>query len=688
MAFKNILQPDLFASNDDPIVRPERPRPPTPPAVPTRRELPNPAGWARPEIPHLNGERRIILNCETTGLKWWADDLPIGWAYLLPESGRSGYLGVRHAGGNLPIEQVHAFLRDLRNLHIDNHNTRFDLHMSRVDDVDLIDGTGNTFGDSGHYAALLDDNRRRFKLDEICYDLLGWDVRTDGLGPIPEEIQNEGQFQTLHAARVAPYALRNVRQVQALIDHFDPLIGAEDLGRVLALEQEIIPVVVEFEKNGVHLDMELLHRWRRDAQTRIDDALMLIYRSTGLLISSPDSNKDISALFRKLGIPITNLTENGNPSFTDAYLKTLDKEPCIHALREAGQHAGLMSFLNKYAATARASDGWMRYNLHQLKAVKDSNGPSGDDTAGTISGRFSATGDKQSKYMRPDQNGTGGFNPQQAVAVEKQVERGWCKDFVLRKLFIPGKDEECFFAADMMQVEYRLFAHYANVADAFHDKARYKMINGKLVWIAGPLADFHALVAELLNNPKLNRKLVKNVNFAMIYGAGLIKFALMIGSITEAMFKAFNERLSRKDWSVFKEPALAEAEAVREEYLEMFPDVKPLLDKAKSLAENRGYVHDFLGRRARLLSRFHSALNRIIQGGAATVNKMHLVEQFKLRHTHGFVMRLTVHDEIGGGLKDRRSAYAIKKSLNRQIYPFRAPILWDAHTGANWAECK
>jgi hypothetical protein len=90
--------------------------------------------------PCLNGEKRIILNAETTGLEVVGGDLPIGWSYILPESGRRGYLPMRHKrGANLPVEQVHDWLRRLRGMHVDNINTKFDLHMSRADDVDLVD---------------------------------------------------------------------------------------------------------------------------------------------------------------------------------------------------------------------------------------------------------------------------------------------------------------------------------------------------------------------------------------------------------------------------------------------------------------------------------------------------------------------------------------------------------------------
>ena len=684
-----MLQPDLFG--DDNARAPKKPKgkrlsfqPQTPRPVDISSHA-KPHAWAPDPIPTLNGERRIILNCETNGFQWWRDHRPIGWAYWLPESGRHGYLPIRHVEGNLPVERVHDFLRDVRGMHVENHNTRFDLHQSREDGVDLIENTGNTFGDTMHYAALLDDNRRRFKLDELSKDLLDWDASTDPLGPLPAGVESEGDWHRLPSWGVKPYALRNVEQVLRLLEHFEPQIEEEALGRVLAVEQQIIPIVVEIEKNGVHLDMELLHAWQRDARTALEDRLSLVQRTTGVKIESFDSSKALEAVFRHQGLPMA-YTEpsprfpNGQPSFTAAVLRAHKGNELVRAITEGGQLADLLSkYLDKYARTARASDGWMRHNLHQLKAVRDADS---GDTVGTISGRFSAAGDRLSATMRPDQLGTGGYNPQQAVAVEKQLERGFCPDYVVRKLF------KLNFAADMMQVEYRLFAHYAKMAGAFHARPLQKMIGGKPVWVQGPLADFHALVAELLNNPLLNRKLVKNINFAMIYGAGLIKFALMLGYITDEQFKRFSDRLSMRDFSVLRDPALAAAADVRAKYLAMFPAVKPLLDLASETSKTRGYICDYLGRRARIESKHHSALNRVIQGGAATYNKEVMIEVYKQRKWLGLRMEITMHDELAGNLADPRTVGNVKRVLNHQYHKFDAPILWDAKTGDNWAACK
>lgn len=639
---------------------------------------PAPSDYVVPEIPELNGEKVIRLNAETTGVEWWGEDKAIGWAYFLPESGRKGYLPIRHEqGGNLPVERVNQFLSDIKNCQVDNTNTKFDLHIAMRDGVDLREH-GNTFGDAAHFAALLDDNRRRFNLDQLSKDILGWDVSGD---KIPAEITTEAEFKYLHPNRVAPYAIRNVEQVAQLIDVFMPQIEEEKLERVLNLEQQVIPAVVEMEENGTLLDMEMLHEYSTRCDAEYNDLMWSIKKTTGLDLESPDSPKGLEQLFAKLNLPITHRTLGGRPSFTAAALAEHAHVPEIAHIIRAGQLADLDSkYLRKYKNAARG-DGWLRFNLHQLRYGKGD-----DDKVGAVSGRFSASGDSH-----------GGYNPQQVVAVEKQLERNWLAEYVLRRLFIPSKGG-VFMAADMKQIEYRIFAHYANDPQIL------------AAYAADPDADFHAVVMKLLHRvaPHLNRKLVKNVNFAKIYGAGLIKFAFMLGLISVLDYEELSERLARHDWSALEDYRLDAAREIDDAYNEMFPQVKPLLRRASHIAtppgshdcnwkcekffeqgyEHRGYVCDLIGRRARLTGRFHSALNRIIQGGAASINKMALVAVYEARKSLDFIMRLTVHDELAGDLMNPGKLGALTALLNHQRFPLKVPVLWDVKTGPNWAACK
>lgn len=613
-------------------------------------------------IPELHGETEVILNAETTGLRWWATDRPIGWAYCLPRSGRQGYLPVRHASGeNLPLERVRAWLRSLHNVCVTNVNTKFDLHMTRVDDVDLVENTGNIFDDVAFHAALLDDNRQRFNLDALSLEWLAWDVTKDGLGQLPPGLQNEGQFKDLSPEKVAPYAIRNVLQVRDLAAAMRPHLAQQGLLEVLDLERAVLPIVVEMEKNGTYIDLDLLAQWREQIEVDLEDVHRRIFQTTGLRVN-PKAPTDMAKLFEALHLPVESWTPTGKPSFTHGVLRAVD-HPVIKDVLEAKQLLDLKSkYTDKYANAARA-DGWLRFNLHQLRFNTDES----DHRVGTVSGRFSAAGDK-----------FGGYNPQQVVAVEKQLERGFCPKYVVRRLFRPAAGAT-WCSADARQIEYRLFAHYANDPQILAAYAK------------DPLMDYHKVVQDLLLplNPNLNRKRTKNTNFAKIYAAGLLKFALMLDVITEREFNdVLARRFTRREDQLRYLPKLQPALDVMNAYDQMFPRVAPLIQRAADTAKQRGYVRTLLGRRARLVDRFHSALNRVIQGGAADINKRVLVEVYKQRKALGLTFRLTVHDELDTDIPDASVVPQLQAILDTQYYDLRVPILWDIGTGANWAEAK
>jgi hypothetical protein len=270
-------------------------------------------------------------------------------------------------------------------------------------------------------------------------------------------------------------------------------------------------------------------------------------------ITSPDSPSELERSSRSAGCRSSGYTARAAPSFTAPTSRRWTDPVREGAASRPATSPDLKSmYLDKYAdAAVPKVDGWLRHNLHQLRY--------GPATSESKKGTVSAAGSARGGIFRP--TGSGGYNPQQVVAVEKQLERGWNPDYVVRRLIVPGPGEVCLYAADMMQVEYRLFAHYANDPNILE------------VYRNNPLADYHKVVMELLHRvaPHLNRKLVKNVNFAKIYGAGLVKFALMIGSITEQQFIEFSERLQMKDWSVMGHPALAEAKKLNDDYNRMFP---------------------------------------------------------------------------------------------------------------------
>lgn len=627
------------------------------------------AKWQPTAPPSLAGHTDIRIDFETTGLKWWDGDRPIGVAYHLPATGESGYLPYGHkGGGNLGKEQVIDWLRhEVRGKHIVNSKTNFDVHMARVEGVDLVE-QGNTFSDVAFYAALLDDHRNRFSQEILVRDFLADKVLPpDLIGKVKETHGfklDPAKFSEYPAGLIAIRAIDDVRTVSLLHDVMYPQLVEQDLLRVLDIENQILPVSCEMEWNGAPLDMELLERYDRESQKDLEDALHRIYKRTGISLGTPDKREDLFRLFAQLNIPVPVDPEDGSKTFADAFLRGIPHE-VIPDLREAKQLASVRSkFIVKYKNTVDRN-GILRYALHQLRTDKG-----GEDSGkGTVSGRFS------SAELAPG----AGVNIQQVPAVGKQ-KKSLISKYIIRKLMRPADPKAQWLAADASQIEYRLFAHYANSETLIK------------AYVDNPLTDYHDLVGTLIKKvagKELVREHTKGVNFAQVYGAGIDKMASQLGV----------ERFV--------------AEELAGIYHGMFPEVKPLLQKASQVAKpccdercywrnsgdlidprcrqrHRGYVTTYLGRRARFgrTDRHYSALNRVIQGTAADINKRVLIEVYKQRRDLELTMRFTVHDELDSELHNPSKLAQVSEVLNTQYYPFRVPILWKIGTGANWMEAK
>lgn len=617
--------------------------------------------WVPEAPPSLAGIRDVELDCETTGLKWWEDDRPIGIALRTP-NGRCQYLPWGHrGGGNLDEAVVRRWAQtELRGKRITNLNTRFDIHMMRAWGVDL-EAQGNEVSDVGHYAALLDDHRQSFSLESIAQDYLGVGKVNDGM--------DKTRMAYYHAGRVAAYAEQDVRLVGELKAKMWPLLDEQDLQRVRALEDKVIYVVCEMEKNGAIIDMELLERWILQSEGDLVRCLLEIHKLTGFNIN-PASSQDRARLFQKLNLPIAH-TDKGAPSFTDEVLKTID-HPVIGLLRRASKLTSLRSkYLLKYKK-AVDSKGILRYSLHQLRAQKSDMDSAGE--SGTVSGRFS------SSSVTNDV----GANIQQVMKAAKQrVSFGFGEDdethddeiFIVRKLHKPGSG--LFLSADAMQIEYRLFAGYAKSPRVLE---AYKQ---------DPLMSFHKFVWGMLKpfKPDLTYRRTKDCNFAKIYGAGLTKLAEMLEFITHEEAESL-----RKTKAGRMHPKLAQALAVDTIYNREMPEVPVLLREASTLAERRGYVHTLLGRRMRFTDKYarvHKAFNGVVQGGAADIMKQKLVELHDARKDTGLLLRYTVHDEVDGDVPDESAAKRVGDILNHQSFPeLPVPILWEVATGPTWKDCK
>lgn len=680
------------------------------------------ADWRAPEPPCLDGMDEVFLDLETTGLRWWAGDLPIGAGIWTPD-GQKRYLPWGHRGGqNLDEATVKRWAeRELRGKRIVNIRTKFDLHMFRAWGVDL-EAQGCTFGDVAHYAALLDDHRKMFNQADLAREMLEGKLIPPGAGKVTTSHGYEldpRHFADYPAGLVAPRAESDVEIVHLLQKVMWPQMTEQGLHKVRAIEDAVIPVVVEMEHNGAPIDVETLDRWCKETEQVVDNAMWEIRQSTGCDLASPNKREDVRRLFQVLGLEPPLDPETSEFSIADELLARY-QHPQIQKLRLATQVLSLRSkFLLKYQRSV-IRDGILRYELHQLPYQKEQ-GEDGGGGGGAVSGRFSSAAPSKDE----------GANIQQVFGVKKQQGDkdkatgeylGFTRHWPIKNLFLPDRrthKNAVWLKADASQFQFRLFAHYANSASIIaayqrdidwreiDARAEAKLAAGLPLTKDDKLTDYHEVVQELVSTVKeLGRTHTKNVNFAQVFGAGPRKMAAQLG-VPADQIPGRNEPLDSGG------PLFLEVLAISETYHAMFPEVKPLLALTGHLAmpehktgdhgcgracrafhrqgyTHRGWVRTFLGRRARFgpHDRHYSALNRVIQGTEGDINKRVLIEVHNLRHELGLTPRFTVHDELDADLHDPKNTKRVKEVLNTQYYDFRVPILWELGIGPSWGEAK
>jgi DNA polymerase-1 len=517
----------------------------------------------------------------------------------------------------------------LRGKHLIGLNIRFDIHMLREWGVDL-EAQGCTAHDVGHAAALLDDHRRAFSLDALAQDVLG-----EGKVELPF---GKDRMATVNAYHVTEYARADAGHPLRIDGIQQPAMALEGLETVAALEDDVIWAVCAMEAAGAPLDVPKLERWDVETKQEVDAVRTRIHRELGWY-PNPKQNDDLERLFRERRIPNPARTATGKSSFTEDVMNAAaERDPVVGHVRHLNHVLGLRSRYIVPYLEAVGSDGIIRYGLNQLRS----------DEGGTISGRFSSS--------KPTREKDSGINAQQVMSVEKQMETyvDFGGRWVVRELFVPGSG--LFYASDADQIEYRVFAHFANSAAIL---ARYA---------ADPGTDFHNVVLEMIqeHKPDFKRKPAKFVNFAKLFGAGIGRVAAMTGT-----------------------SKVAAADLVRT-YDRAFPEADQMLKLAMRTAERRGYVRTFLGRRARFpnADRIYKALNSVVQGTAADLMKLKLVALHRTRRATGFLLRLTVHDEVTGDVPNVEAAARVDAVLNEQSIDLRVPITWGSKTGPHWAACK
>ncbi len=376
--------------------------------------------------------------------------------------------------------------------------------------------------------------------------------------------------------------------VMASQAHFEDTDALSSFNEILTLENKLVRIIVEMERNGIVLDKELMVQFDQQLQQDIKQIEQSIYSDVGheFNIGSPKQVGEV--LFEEKGLPVVKKTKSGSYSTDERTLNTLaDADPVVMKILKYREFTKLLStYVKPLPSLVNHETGRIHAVFNQM---------------GAITGRFSSQ------------------NPNM-----QNIPVGETAGLVMRDAF--KSDEGSYLVAlDYSQQELRLLAELSeeeNMLKAFSD--------GK---------DIHAVAAaEIFGIPieevdKEKRRIGKTINFGIVYG--ISPFGL-----------ADRLKISQKEAKDYIEKYFDRYPKVRKFYDQLITSAKKDGFVATIFGRRRhsGDLHsrNYVLRQATE----REVMNYPLQGSAADLIKQAMIEVAYVLPKHKAKMLLQVHDEL------------------------------------------
>ncbi len=536
----------------------------------------------------LRAAGSFAFDTETTHLDPMRADL-VGLSFAAAP-GQAWYIPVGHREGDqLPLEsalvQVKALMEDPE-LAKCAHNANFDLMMLANYGINAR----NVNFDTMIAAHLLSKSNNSLGLKQLALDLLGVEMT-----PITDLIgrgARQKTFDQVPIADAAPYAAADAdltARLQPILRH---QIEPQGLGPLLSdLELPLTPILVAMQRQGIKLDVGLLHEMARDLNGQMQQAELELYDTIGhtVNINSPQQLSDL--LFQELGLPKTKRTKTGYSTDANSLEGLKAYHPVVDKILEYRQIAKLKStYVDALPEMINPHTGRIHTSYNQV---------------GSATGRMSSS----------DPN-------LQNIPIRTEVGRQ------IRKAFIAeAAPDWVLFSADYSQIELRVLAHLSRdpaLLEAFR--------RGE---------DIHASTASLMNDVPINeinseqRRIAKVLNFGVIYGLSAHGISQQTG-------------FSREEGARFIETYFNQYPGISA-YLEEVKTQTRQTQYVETLLGRRRYVPEINAANFNVRAAAERmAINMPVQGTAADIMKLAMLRvhdrlnREKLRAR----MLLQVHDEL------------------------------------------
>lgn len=582
----------------------------------TRKEL----------IALLLGQERISFDTETTGTDANLADL-VGLSFSI-KAGTGYYIPVpaERATAQLIVEEFRPVWESDNIVKI-GQNIKYDMLVLKWYGVSVKGVLFDTM--LAHY---LIDPDTRHGMDVLSENYLNYSPIsiTKLIGP---KGKAQGTMRDVPVEQVVDYASEDADVTLQLADKFRPMLkdlNAEKLAT--EVENPLIYVLADIEKEGVRIDMDTLINYSKELEIDIRRFEQSVYDKCGIKFNLASPKQLGEVLFDKLCLdPKAKKTKTGQyQTGEDVLMALASKSDIVQDILDFRQLQKLKStYVDALPLLVNPKTGRVHTSYNQAVAA---------------TGRLSSN------------------NPNlQNIPI--RTERGR----EVRKAFIPRDEDHILLSADYSQIELRI------IADISKEENMLEAFNKGIDIHTATAAKVYGIAIEKVDATQ--RRNAKAVNFGIIYGQSAFGLSQNLG-------------IPRKEAAEIIEQYFAQYPGIKK-YMSDTMNFARENGYVETILGRRRYLRD-INSANQTVRGFaeRNAINAPIQGSAADMIKVAMINIHKDIQAQGLKSKMTmqVHDELVFDVL-KTEVEAMKSIISHRMktaIPTTVPIEVEIGQGENW----
>lgn len=583
-------------------------------------------------ISKLKDVGEFALDTETTDLNPIDAEL-VGISISYKEK-EAYYIPVGHTDrkSNLNLDFVIQNMKDIledENIKKIGHNIKYDLQVLRRYDIEIK----GIYFDTMLASYLLNPSFRQHNLNYLALEHL--DHKMIPISDLIGSGKKQKNFAQVSVHDACNYSCEDVDFTLRLKEIFSPKLSLLALEKLFfEVELPLIEVLAHMEMIGVSIDVAHLNRLSKQMEKQLEELSLQIYDLAGkkFNINSPQQLSQV--LFEDLKLPSVRKTAKRTGLSTDiGVLETLAKEHPLPAV--------LLEYRQLSKLKSTYIDALPKLVNKRTKRIHTS-----FNQTVTATGRLSSSDPNlQNIPIRTD--------------LGKQI----------RKAFVPKAKNYLIMSADYSQVELRILAHFSQDHTLMNSFKKGEDIHNRTA------SEVFGVRIDRVSPEQ--RAVAKTTNFSIIYGVS----AYGLSQATD---------MTPKEAAMFIDV-----------YFKRYPKVKEYIDQMIELARKQGFVTTLLGRRRyipeigssnRQKREFaeRTAINTPIQGSAADLIKVVMIDIDRILKKYKSKMILQVHDELVFEVhkEEMDEVKEMVRDKMENTVDLEVPIKVDINVGENWLEAK